>query len=107
MPAYCIFLLKNLHDREKMEQYWATARASFAGYQAKMLTGYKDFDVIEGAETFQAVAMAEFDTMENARKWYNSPEYAPFRQLRNEAGDYLSIIMDADGPPVPVDQRLR
>ena len=48
MPAYCIFLMKNLRDRAKMEQYWATARNSFAGYNVKLLTGYKDYQIVEG-----------------------------------------------------------
>ncbi len=107
MPAYCIFLMKNLRDRAKMEQYWATARNSFAGYNVKLLTGYKDYQIVEGDDKFIAVSLAEFDTYANAQTWYNSPEYAPFKKLRNEAGDYLTIIVDADGPPVPIDQRLR
>ncbi len=105
MPAYCLFLVKSVHDRDKLVAYWATAKSSFTGYDVKMLSAYKDFEVVEGNESFQAVVIAEFDTYENAQAWYNSPAYAPFKKLRHEGADFLSIIVNGGGG-VPVEQRL-
>ena len=104
MAAYCLFLVKSVHDRSKLLEYWATAKSSFAGYNVKMLSGYKDFEVVEGNEDFKAVVIAAFDTYENAKTWYHSPAYAPFKKLRQEGAHFLSIIVNGGG--VPVEQRL-
>ncbi|GLR65675.1 hypothetical protein GCM10010909_03530 [Acidocella aquatica] len=105
MPAYCLFLVKSVHDRTKLVEYWATAKSSFAGYNVKMLSAYKDFEIVEGDEEFQAVVIAEFDTYENAKTWYNSAAYAPFKKLRHEGANFLTIFVDGGGN-VPVEQRL-
>lgn len=104
MPAYCVFICKRVHDRSKLETYWANARKALAGHQAKMLAAYTNFEVIEGDDAMKAVAMAEFPSMEGAQSWYKSPAYADFRKLRLEGADFFSFIVD--GGIVPVDQRL-
>jgi uncharacterized protein (DUF1330 family) len=104
MPAYCVFIYKNLHDRSKMLEYWANARNSLAAYNVKMLSGYNQFEVMEGDDPVKAIAIAEFESMADAKAWYNSPGYAPYRKLRMEAADFLTIFVE--GGAVPVEQRF-
>jgi len=94
MPAYCVFIYKNLHDRSKMLEYWANARNSLAAYNVKMLTGYNHFEVMEGDDEVKAIAIAEFETMADAKAWYNSPAYTEVRQHRFKGADYRGVIVE-------------
>lgn len=38
--------------------------------------------------------MITFPTMEAANAWYNSPEYAPLKDLRLSAGEFSAVFME-------------
>jgi uncharacterized protein (DUF1330 family) len=42
--------------------------------------------------------MIEFPSMEDARAWYNEPEYAPLKKLR-QTGAKLDLILVESLPP--------
>jgi uncharacterized protein (DUF1330 family) len=44
------------------------------------------------------VVMIEFPSMEDARAWYNEPEYAPLKKLR-QTGAKLDLILVESLPP--------
>ena len=49
--------------------------------------------IIEGtAPPITNITMIEFPSMEHARAWYNDPEYAPMKILR-QAGSQLNLLL--------------
>jgi uncharacterized protein (DUF1330 family) len=42
-------------------------------------------EVVEGTLNFDRLVVLEFPSMEAARAWYHSPEYAPLLALRTSA----------------------
>jgi uncharacterized protein (DUF1330 family) len=51
------------------------------------------WEVLEGAAPeITNVTMIEFPSMEHARAWYNDPDYAPMKRLR-QAGSRLNFLL--------------
>jgi uncharacterized protein (DUF1330 family) len=94
MAAYFVCLYKKLHDKSKIEAYWAKAGPTMKGFAVKPLAGYTRFKVLEGDDTLLAVAMAEFASMDEATRWYESPAYAEVRKLRLAGADFLTFIVE-------------
>ena len=104
MAAYFVFLYKKLHDKSKIEAYWSRAGATMRGFAVKPLAGYTRFKVLEGDDTVLAVAIAEFASMEEGLRWYNSPEYTEVRKLRLAGADFLSLLVEG-GFASPADRQ--
>ena len=51
------------------------------------------WEVLEGAASdITNITMIEFPSMEHARAWYNDPDYAPMKRLR-QAGSRLNFLL--------------
>jgi uncharacterized protein (DUF1330 family) len=51
------------------------------------------WEVLEGAAPdITNITMIEFPSIEHARAWYNDPEYAPMKRLR-QAGSRLNLLL--------------
>ena len=81
MPAYVIFIRERTLDRSELETYARMAPPSLEGWPIKFLAAYGRQDVLEGPE-LEGVAIAEFPSMEDARRWYDSPGYQAAAQHR-------------------------
>ena len=53
-------------------------------------------EVLEGEWTPQRLVILEFESMERLKEWYNSPEYAPLKQVRGETT--VSDFVVVEGP---------
>ena len=71
MPAYVIFIRECTLDQSELEAYAQMAPPSLEGWPIKFLAAYGRQDVLEGPEP-EGVAIAEFPSLEDARRWYDS-----------------------------------
>jgi uncharacterized protein (DUF1330 family) len=94
VAAYFVCLYKKLYDKSKIEAYWAKAGPTMKGYAVKPMAGYTRFKVLEGDDRILAVAMAEFASMEEGLRWYNSPEYTEVRKLRQAGADFITLMVE-------------
>jgi uncharacterized protein (DUF1330 family) len=94
MPAYLVFICQTVEDREELETYWKKAPPTFAGYEFKPLGVYTPFELLEGDGPVEGVVIAEFGSMEEARRWYYSPEYAAARSHRELGARYIGLLVD-------------
>ena len=94
MAAYFVCMYTRLHDKSQIEAYWARAGATMKGYAVKPMAGYTPFKVLEGGQSILAVAMAEFSSMEEGMRWYDSPEYTEVRKLRLAGAEFLTLIVE-------------
>lgn len=98
MPAYMIFIREEpVKDIRKMEDYSAANRANAEGYATRFginpLSVYQFTETLEGKEA-DGVVLLEFPTMEDARGWYESPEYQAALVDRQMAADYRTILFE-------------
>lgn len=94
MPAFLIYICQSVEDREELETYWRDAPPTFAGYDFSPLAVYTPFDLLEGEGPVEGVVVAQFSSMEEGRKWFNSPEYSAVRKHRERGGRYLGLLVD-------------
>ena len=72
-------------DPDRYTEYREQAPATIARYGGKYLARGGKVEVLEGDWNPQRLVILEFESMEHFNEWYNSPEYAPLKQLRSEA----------------------
>jgi len=94
MAAYLIGDIE-VTDPEAYEKYRAGVPATIAAYGGKFLVRGAQGEVAEGTWTPNRLVVLEFESMERAKAWYNSPEYADLKKLRQSASN--SNIIFAEG----------
>ena len=92
MPGYVIGNI-NVTDPDAFEEYRGMVPATVAAYGGKYLVRGGVADVVEGDWTPNRLVVLEFESVERAREWYNSPEYTPAKAVRLKAstGDLLFV----------------
>jgi uncharacterized protein (DUF1330 family) len=105
MTAYLILLVEEILDPEEMAEYARKARG-IRGPNAEPLIVYGPKSVMEGPD-FEGVAMLSFPSVEEARAWYESPQYqAALPHRLRGARSRLVIVEGCDplrkaGAPAP------
>jgi uncharacterized protein (DUF1330 family) len=84
MAAYCIAEI-DITDPATYEEYRKQVPAVIAKYGGKYLVRGGSVESLEGGWLPKRLAVLEFASMEQALKWYRSPEYAPLIKLRQKA----------------------
>ena len=94
MTAYLIADI-TITDPEDYQQYTRTVEETitrFGGrYIVKGATSHPE--VIEGDWTPTRITLLEFPTIEQARAWYDSPEYTAIRGIRQRASGSRLIFV--------------
>jgi len=85
MAAYCFFDIHEFTDQEKMAKYREGVLATVEQYDGRYLVLGGKCEIVEGSWSPKVPVIIEFPSMEQAHKWYNSPEYKPLLKLRLEA----------------------
>lgn len=93
MAAYVISEVEAL-DRELFERYRALAADSIALYGGRYLVRGAEAEVAEGAHTSKRIVIVQFDSMDQLRKWYGSPEYADALNIRKDALDRRLMFVE-------------
>ena len=81
MPAYLAVQI-TVTDPATYERYKALAPVSIAQYGGRYLVRGGRSETLEGSWSPARLAVLEFPSMERAREWWNSPEYAPAKAIR-------------------------
>ena len=84
MSAYFFVNMLEVLDPEKLERYRSRVFDVVArhGGHYRVLAG--PFEVVEGTWHPTFPVLIEFPSMEAARRWYDSPDYAELKALRLE-----------------------
>ena len=92
MPAYVIVEVEVL-DPAAFERYKELAPPSIAAHGGRYLARGGRTDALEGDPPKRLVIL-EFPTLERARQWWGSPEYAPARALREKAARIRMLAVE-------------
>jgi uncharacterized protein (DUF1330 family) len=93
MAAYVIFIREATLDRAELDAYAAAAPASLEGLPIKVLAAYGRQEVLEGPAP-EGIAIAEFPSLEAARRWYDSPAYRAAALHRFRGAVYRGLIVE-------------
>lgn len=81
MPGYVIVDV-DVKNAEGYAEYRGLSGASVEQYGGRFLVRGGAIEVAEGAWQPQRFVVIEFPTLEQAKTWYNSPEYTHARAIR-------------------------
>jgi uncharacterized protein (DUF1330 family) len=92
MAAYILARVK-VTDWERYRQYTRATPAAIARFGGKFIVRGGQVLALEGPEEDRRIVIIEFPTFEQAKAFYNSPEYAAAKELRAGAaeGQFLAI----------------
>jgi len=84
MAAYVIGEV-DVMDPAAYEDYRKQVGAVLAKYDGRFLARGGKVEALEGGWSPKRLVLLEFASMEQALKWYRSPDYAPLIKLRQKA----------------------
>ena len=93
MSAYVVAEVE-VTDPAVYEEYRKLVPATVAKYGGKFLVRGGAIEAKEGGWLPKRFVVLEFDSMDQARKWYHSPEYAPALALRTRAARSKVLLVE-------------
>ena len=93
MSAYVVAEVE-VTDPTVYEEYRKLAPPTIAKYGGKYLVRGGTVEVKEGGWTPKRLVVLEFASMDQAQKWYHSPEYAPALALRANAARSKVLLVE-------------
>lgn len=93
MPAYVIVDIE-VHDSALYERYKQLAPASIAAHGGKYIARGGKVKVLEGKWEPKRCVILEFPSVAAAERWWNSPEYAEAKTLRQKTSTTSMIVVE-------------
>ena len=93
MPAYIIIEIE-IKDQKMFDEYKKLATDTIALYGGKYLVRGGETEILEGDWIPNRIVILEFPSMDQAKKWYSSEEYAPAMKLRKMSADSDMILAE-------------
>ncbi len=93
MAAYAIAEV-DVTDPAQFEEYRKLVPATIAQYGGKYLVRGGAVDSKEGGWTPKRLVVLEFPSMDAARRWYGSPEYAPVLAMRLKSARSRVVLVE-------------
>ncbi|HEX3067059.1 MAG TPA: DUF1330 domain-containing protein [Thermoanaerobaculia bacterium] len=81
-------------DPVRYEDYKRLASAAIAAYGGRYLVRGGKSEVLDGEWRPGRLVVLEFDSMEKARSWRDSPEYAEAKKVRDECSRANMIVVE-------------
>ena len=93
MAAYLIARVE-VTNPEAYENYKKLAAEAIAKYDGRYLARGGNMETLEGDEESRRVVIVAFPTLEQAKTFYNSPEYQEAKAAREGAAKGQFVIVD-------------
>ena len=93
MPAYVVANI-TIHDPARYEEYKRLAAPTVSAYGGRYVARGGPVEVREGGWTPARLVLLEFPSVERARAWWESPEYAPAKAVRQSCADAGLVITE-------------
>jgi len=93
MSAYVIVDVK-ITDPLEYEEYKKLTPAAIAAYDGKFIVRGGPVEVLEGEWDYGRIVLLEFDSVERAKEWWNSTEYAKAKSMRQRSSTTKMILVD-------------
>ena len=93
MAAYMIVEVETT-DEALMTEYRKHTPGAIAKFGGKFIVRGGKTKTLEGGWAPPRIVVLEFPSVEQARSWYHSPEYAPLIKLRQKASRGRLIVVE-------------
>jgi uncharacterized protein (DUF1330 family) len=93
MKAYVIFD-EHIIDPDGIQEYIRQAPPILERYGGKLLTAGGTIETLEGDWHPRMLVILEFESLEQAKRWYYSDEYTHVRAIRNQASRTQLILVE-------------
>ena len=95
MAAYFIYARQQITNEEVSRQYSQQAVPQIREFGGEVLAARGAVQALEGEWLPQSVTILRFENREALMRWYESPEYAPLKQMRLDSNIGDIIVVDA------------
>lgn len=93
MAAYIIVEIE-INDPARYEEYKKLTPVSLTAYDGKFIVRGGKTETLEGEWNTQRIVVLEFPTIEKAKQWWASEEYAPAKSLRQKTANTKMIVVE-------------
>jgi uncharacterized protein (DUF1330 family) len=93
MPAYIIVDV-TIHNAENYEGYKKLTPASVAAYDGKFIVRGGKTETLEGNWQPGRFVVLQFPSVEQAKEWWASQEYAPAKAIRQANAETKMILVE-------------
>ena len=93
MPAYIIVDV-DIHDHEAYEEYKKLTPGSIASFGGRFIVRGGAAETLEGDWAAGRIVVVEFPSVERAREWWSSENYAPAKAIRQSASTTKMILVE-------------
>lgn len=93
MPAYVVVDIE-VTDPEAYERYKLLAPPAIAAYGGRYLARGGESSTLEGDWQPSRLVILEFESLERAQEWFDSPEYREARRVREGAATMRMVAVD-------------
>ncbi|UOK73292.1 DUF1330 domain-containing protein [Ancylobacter polymorphus] len=92
-PAYFVFEV-TVRDPDALKRYQQKVEDTFRAYGGKRIVAGGKIEAIEGAAPQGRIIILEFDTIEQAHAWLDSPEYQAIVHYRHAAAETRAYLVE-------------
>jgi len=93
MPAYVVVQI-DVHDPAGFERYKALVPPAIASYGGRSIARGGAAEVLEGSWNPARLVILEFPSMDRARAWWSSAEYAEAKALRQSTASTEMLLVE-------------
>jgi uncharacterized protein (DUF1330 family) len=93
MPAFIVARV-DVTDPEKFKKYQSLTPNAISTNGGKFIARGGKTVTLEGAEETRRVVLLEFESVEAAQAFWDSPEYAEAKAARENASDFQAFIVE-------------
>ena len=97
MPAYIVVEVE-VEDPVRYEDYKKMVPPSLAEYGGRFLVRGGKVENLEGDWSPKRLVLVEFPSVEQAKAWWDSPEYADAKALRQATAKTQMIVVEGFNP---------
>jgi uncharacterized protein (DUF1330 family) len=93
MPAYVI-VETDVRDPDQYERYKAASPGAIAAGGGRFVVRGGEIAVLEGDWHPKRLVVLEFENLDAAKRWYDSPEYREAKRLREGAAELHMVAVE-------------
>ena len=97
MPAYVLVELE-IHDPAEYEEYKKLTPASIAAYNGRFVVRGGKTQSLEGDWNPQRIVVLEFPSVNRAKEWWHSEEYAAAKAIRQRTAKTKMLVVEGTSP---------
>lgn len=94
MPAFCIGQIR-VRNTEAWEQYRQRVGATIKQYGGEVMFRGTQASVLSGELPYERVVVLQFDNLESANRWHDSPEYQALLPIREKGADITLVLYES------------